>query len=179
MKAWKALLLAAPLLLPAVTAAAETSVTRCYGTHFVRVNGGELRFTVFAFNNGDLANGAVIQRLTFFDANGNVLHDSGPKVGVPHPLNRAVNPPRDITMVPPGAIYAFSTTDIWGVNPIPEAPGTDLLSVRVEVAKAENPALLVVHGREQARDRVLLPNGFFTIGAERSANLATCFLVKN
>ncbi len=168
----------APLLFPAIDAAAETSVTRCYGTHFVRLNGTEVRFSIFAFNNGDLANPATIERLTFFDANGNVIHDSGPKVGVPHPLNRAANPPRDITTVPPGGIYALSTSDIWVFNPIPEAPGTELIAVRVEVSKGGNPGLVAVHGREQARDRVLLPNGAFGIGAERSANRTPCFRVK-
>ena len=156
----------------------SSETTRCYVAHFVRAGGSEMRFTVLTFNNGDLHNAAVIQRLTFRDADGNVLHDSGPKIGVPHPLTRAPIPPRDITTVPPGGSYGFSTSDLWGFNTIPgyEAKGLEAITVQVEVSKEGKRSLFAVHSREIARDRFLTPTGP-TVGAERAANHAPCFPV--
>lgn len=122
----------------------SSPITRCYVAHFVRQHGSEVRFTVFTFSNGDLQNHAVIDRITVRSAIGQVLHDSGPKAGVPHPLARGPVPPRDITTVPPGSTSALSTSDIWGFNPIPgfENAGLEIMSVHVEVAKAGKPSLL-------------------------------------
>jgi hypothetical protein len=48
-----------------------TRATRCYGLHLVRgVNGNETQFTTLFFNNGDLENPAVIERITIRDVSG-------------------------------------------------------------------------------------------------------------
>jgi hypothetical protein len=151
--------------------------TRCYAAHFVRSGGSEMRFTVFTFSNGDTQNPATIERITFRGPHGNVLSDTGPKVGVPHPLAGAPVPPRDITIVPPGGSYFLATSDLWGFNPIPEVPGTDIISVQVEVSKAGKRSLFQVSARESARDRIQTGPTNFATGAERAANSAPCFAV--
>ena len=185
MKPLQKLVVAGALLLPLTGFARgeTTETTRCYAAHFVRfnpaINLNELRQTVVLFNNGDLENAAVIERLTIRSASGAVIHDSGPKVGVPHPLNTAVTPPLDFTNVPPGATYAFPTSSLWGSG---DAPGgfaaASTMSITVEVSKPGRPKLFAVHARENARERVPGPvPGTFLQGAERSANGARCFRV--
>ena len=181
MKALKVLVLVAPLLLPAA-AFADTETTRCYASHLVRgVSGDELLFTVIYFNNGDLEHPAVIERLTIRDDEGGVIHDSGPKTPTPHPLATGVVPPQDITTVPPGGVFPFSTTDIWGLNSIPlyQGRGNRSLSVTVEVSKAGNPKLFMVHTRAIARQRFFLPTPPFGLGAERAISDTACFSVRN
>jgi hypothetical protein len=97
---------------------------------------------------------------------------------VAHPLATAVNPPRNITNVPAGGSYSFSTTDRWGFNPAPGVPGTDIISVQVEVSKAGKPSLFQVQAREITRDRVPTGPTTFTVGNERAANQAHCFPVE-
>jgi hypothetical protein len=154
----------------------SSPATRCYAAHFIR-SGNEMRFTIFTFNNGDLQNPATLERITFRDPHGAVLSDTGPKVGRPHPLAMAQFPPRDITVVPPGGTYALSTSDLWAFGPIPQVPGTDLISVQVEVSKAGKRSLFLVSAREVARDRIQTGPTSFTVGAERAANSAPCFPV--
>jgi hypothetical protein len=156
---------------------APTGTTRCYAVHFVRNGGDEVHFTVLFFNNGDLQNHAVVERITIRDDLGNTLHDSGPKIGTPHPFATAPIPPLDITNVPPGATFGLSTSDIWGFNSIPQlGGGTRSISMTAEVTKAGDPKLFTVHARQIARQRVVLPTGA-TVAAERSNNDSTCFSV--
>lgn len=185
MKAMPGLIVAGALLVP-LTGLARGDVnetTRCYAAHFVRfnpagINLNELRQTVIFFNNGDLENPAVIERLTVRGPSGTVLHDSGPKIGVPHPLNTAVTPPQDITTVAPGGTNALGTAVLWGNNDVPGgfAVGS-AMSITVEVSKPGDRKRFVVHARENSREKVLTPAGFFTQGAERTANSAKCFRV--
>jgi hypothetical protein len=156
----------------------SSPITRCYIGHFVRRNGTEVRFTVLTFSNGDLHNEAVIDRITVRSSVGQIIHDSGPKAGVPHPLAQGPLPPRDITTVPPGGSFSLSTSDIWGFNPIPgfENAGLELISVHVEVAKGGKPSLVQVSSREIVRDRIVT-DGVAASGNERAANSAPCFPV--
>jgi len=161
-----------------------TGATRCYGVHFVRgvAPGDEIQFSVIFFNNADLANAATVQRVTIRDDLGVVIHDSGPRTVVPHPLATAPIPAIDITTVPPGATYGLSTTDIWGFNTIPSqiGRGTRSLSITAEVTKAGDPKLLSVHARQIVRQRFVSPTPPFVftgLGAERSNTDSTCFSV--
>ena len=156
---------------------APTGTTRCYGVHFVRNGGDEVQFSVLFFNNGDLQHWAVIDRITVRDDLGNLLHDSGPKIGIPHPLANAPIPPLDITNVPPGGTFGLSTSDLWGFNNIPQlAAGTRSLSMTAEVTKDGDPKLFTVHSRQIVRQRVIGPTGP-TIVTERSNTDSTCFSV--
>lgn len=181
MKWLKRLSIVGLLLIPAL-AAAKSEVTRCSAAHFLRANGTEMQFTVLAFNNGDLVNPAVIERITIRDFDGSVIHDSGPDVGVPHPFSIAFPPPLDITNVPSGAIYTLSTTDIWGLSPVPGGGGNlrngTTLSVTVKVSKNGKRDLFTVHGRHLARDRNINA-GVASLGAERSANGLNCVRVSD
>ncbi len=158
---------------------ANSPATRCYAAHIVRSAGTEMRFTVISLNNGDTQNAAVIERLTIRDGDGTVLHDSGPKIGIPHPLAQGTIPARNFTIVPPGAHFAISTTDIWGFGIVPThaGRGNELISMQVEVSKPGKRSLFQVSSREITRERVLLPTGSFTVGAERAGTMAPCFPV--
>jgi hypothetical protein len=169
----------------ALQAGTSTGSTRCYGIHFVRGApplADEIQFTAIFFNNGDLEHAAVVERLTIRDDQGTILHDSGPKTARPHPLATAPIPALDITTVPPGATYGFSSTDIWGFNTIPAqlGRGTRSLSVTVEVSKPGDPKLLMVHARQIVRQRLFAPTAPFAftgLGAERSNTDSACFPV--
>lgn len=190
----KSLLVAAVAMGPTL-AAADTLVFRCHAPHLVRFAGPatpdpggiaptELRFTVFTFDNADPQNEAVIERMTWRDADGVVRHDSGPKIGVPHPLSLG----RDITTVPPGGSFSTSTNTLgsppWFANhpsfapSPPSAEGVFLTSgsLTVEVYKRGRPGLFVVHAKEADRGRVVDPvTGVATLTDERSSQVGTCF----
>jgi hypothetical protein len=179
MKRLQGLAVAGAMLFPLIGFARgeTTETTRCYAAHFVRtnpaINLNELRLTVVYFNNGDLENAATIERLTVRDAFGTVLHDSGPKIGVPHPLNTVLTPPLDFTTVPPGATYTFATTNLWSGNVPGGLTAGSALSITVEVSKAGKQRLLVVHARESSRELTSIG----AHGAERSADGARCFRI--
>jgi hypothetical protein len=167
----------------ALQAGTSTGATRCYGTHFVRGApvGDEVRYTIIFFNNGDLEHAAVVERLTVRDDGGTIIHDSGRKTPTPLPLANAPIPRLDITTVPPGGTFALSTSDIWGFNDIPEyvGRGSRSISITVEVSKAGDPKLLLVHARDFARERFFAgsPSAFTGLGDERTSNQAPCFSV--
>jgi hypothetical protein len=110
---------------------------------------------------------------------GNILHDSGPKIGIPHPLSVGPIPPLDITNVPPGGTFGLSTFDIWGGNNATGlGAGLRSISLTAEVSKAGDPKLLTVHARQIARQRLgVNPDGAVVLGEERSNNDSTCFPV--
>jgi hypothetical protein len=182
MKPLQGLIAAGALLVPLIGLARGdgNETTRCSAAHFVRfvpsINVNELRQAVIHFSNGDLENPVVIERLTVRNAAGAVIHDSGPKIGVPHPLNTAFAPPLDITTVPPGATNSLGTFHLFGNGDVPGgfAAGA-ALAITVEVSKPGKRRLFVVHTRESVRERILTP--ILTLGAERSANAAHCFRV--
>jgi hypothetical protein len=188
MKWLKRLSIVGLLLIPAL-AAAKSEVIRCSASHFVRQAGLEIQFSIVAFNNGDLVNPATIERITVRDFDGSVIHDSGPEVGVPHPLSSGFFPLLDITQVPPGAIYTLATSDIWGFNSIPSVilppPGAILrtgtaLSVTVKFSKNGKRDLFDVQGRRVARDRFInAGTGVASAGAERSSSGLNCFPVRD
>lgn len=190
----KSLFVVALVVSPAL-AAAETQTFRCNAPHFVRITGPaipdpggtaptETHFTVVTFNNADLEHEAIIERLTWRDADGVVRHDSGPKIGIPHPPTVGG---RDITTVPPGGSIATSTNALgWGPNHPPFAPpppsgeGLFLASgtMTVEVFKRGRPKLFVVHAKETARTRTVDPTtGIAALAEERSSQKGTCFRI--
>ena len=192
------LLMFALLSMPTVTWAGTVKM-RCPISHFKRAKGEEMRSASIRFNNGDPVNAATIERLTIYDFFGKVVHDSGPAVGIPHPLNtdiRTIDAPDgwDITTVPPNATYYIRTNHIrtkdgilWDNDSIPDL-GDDyprntrgnLMSVVVEFSKRGNHRLFVVGTRSRSRQRVQLtlpPDPEFGERDERSSNTGTCFRV--
>lgn len=188
------MLLLAGLLLVPTTGWAFTGKVRCTVSHFVRNMGADLRSASVIFNNGDPINPATIQRLTFWDFFGVVVHDSGPATAFPHPLNTdfpvtfllpvPVVGAVDITVVPPEATYYLRTNHIWGNGSI---GGTSIgnergqaLSVVIEFSKDGDPKLFKAHVRPRMRQLVaLLPPpggpGGFREGSELSTNDSLCF----
>lgn len=58
-------------------AKARQGVVRCGGNNFLRLNGTEIQFTAYNLRNMSSTTPITIERLTFFDATGSVLFDSG------------------------------------------------------------------------------------------------------
>lgn len=172
------------LLFVAQAAWADEGKVRCGIAHSIRNAGAELRSASTNFNNGDLVNSVTIERLTIYDFFGAVVHDSGPAIGVLHPLNTDTTPPTDITVVPPGANYYIRTNHIWGNNPIGlSASGNDQgqsMAIVVEFSKSGKRDLFNVNARPRTRQRILSPTPGvgFVEGAETSSDRVTCFDVK-
>src|SRR5262245_37385513 len=84
----------------------------CTGAHYIRSTndgGQEIALASIVVRNFNTTDPVTVHRLTIHDLFGNVVHDSGPEIGVPHPLTHSVAPPLDITTVPPGAVYFVQT----------------------------------------------------------------------
>jgi len=126
----------------------------------------------------------TIERLTYRNFFGDVVHDSGPAIGVPHPLNADFTPPQDITVVPSGATYYLSTNHIWGNNPIPGPAGHAQgagMSVVLEFSKAGAGDLVIVGSSTRDRQRffIFTPTGPIPVqGTELSRSAGTCADVK-
>lgn len=201
MKHLKSLMIIALAMAPTL-ATADTLVFRCYASHFVRTTGSagpdpmsgpastELRNTVIFFNNGDPEHRASVERLTVRDGDGSVRYDSGPKTQNPHDARISLG--RDITNIPPGATFAFSTIGLWGwsdpdfvtslPNPIDRLALAGALSITVEVFKRGAAGNFVVHARENSRPLVSVgpPPGTQTfLGPEGAANMARCFRIRD
>jgi len=82
-----------------------------------------------------------------------VVQDSGPAIGVPHPLNTDVVPAQDITVVPPGA--SFYAGNQQGLS----------MSVEVEFSKEGRPDLMQVGAsmRERRQLTIAGPSGPITV----------------
>lgn len=174
-------LLCAALVLAPAPAFAWTYATRCDIAHHVRAGGTELRSASISVSNGDPTREATIERLTIRDAFGEVVHDSGPSIGVAHPLNFDFTPPLDVTVVPPGAHFYLRTTAIWGLNPIPVANGNErgqAMSVTVVLSTDANPLLVRAHVRPRSRERIQNADGSFREGRETSGGDGFCFPVR-
>ncbi len=159
---------------------AETGTTRCTVAHFVRDRGTQLRTTDIIFNNGDPRNAATIDRLLIHNAFGETVHDSGPAVGVAHPLNTSFDPPIDVTTVPPLATLFLRTIHIWGIDPVPGKAGNQqgfVMSATVVWSKDGDADLFRVQVRPQFRERIALPDGSFREGGETSGEDSLCFRV--
>jgi len=178
------LLLLVSLVFVPTADAARTTKVNCGSIHALRNSDAETFTASVVVRNVDLENAVTIERLTFRNFFGDVVHDSGPAIGVPHPPNADFTPPQDITVVPPGASYYLSTNHIWGNNPIPGPAGNTQggsMSVLVELSKAGDRDLVVVSSPLRDRQRFLIftPTGPIAVqGAELSRDRSPCVEVK-
>jgi hypothetical protein len=155
---------------------ARVTTTHCPFSHFQRLGGTEIRTSTLGFRNIDLANAATIERITIRNAFGQIVHESGPATGIPHPLSGAFGG-LDITVIPPGATLFLLSNDLWGLENVPGTAGPAQgfsMSVRVQVRKEGKADLLVVGSRQRSRDRIIGPTGIPSEGAERSTNIVHC-----
>ncbi len=178
------LLLLASLLSVSTADAAQTTKVGCGAIHALRNSDSEILTGTISVRNIDLANAVTIERLTYRNFFGDVVHDSGPAIGVPHPLNADFTPPQDITVVPPGATYYLSTNHIWENNPIPGPAGNaqgGAMSVVVEFSKDGSRDLVVVGSglRDRQRFFIFTPTGPIPVqGTELSRDRLICVDVK-
>src|SRR5206468_4498997 len=55
---------------------ARQGVVKCGGNNFLRLGGTEIQFASYTLRNFDATQPIVVDRMRFFDANGNVLFDT-------------------------------------------------------------------------------------------------------
>ena len=172
-----------------VPVAADPAMGRfmCPNGHFIRAGGTETRETVYTFLNGSKIQPVTIERLTIRNAFGVVVHDSGPAIGVPHPLNTSFSPPEDITVVAPRQGVFIKTTQIWGLNPIPDLSGNPdnrqgfFGSAVVEFSAEGNDAVesFRVMAMRRIRERITRSDGSLRQGAERTTTGNYCFRIED
>ena len=139
------------ILLLTTPAVAKSGKAVCGAVHSPRGIGlNEMLDTAIGLLNGNLADSVTITRLTVRNFLGDIVHDSGPAVGIPHPLNTDPEPDQDITTVAPGATHYITTSHIWPGNgfvpdPVPgRVGGGNAMSVHVEFITGGKPDLFVV-----------------------------------
>ena len=77
---------------------ARQGVVKCGGNNFLRLGGTEIQFASYTLRNFDATQPIVVDRMRFFDANGNVLFDTAggalplAENGVLGPANSTLNP---------------------------------------------------------------------------------------
>jgi hypothetical protein len=183
MKAAIALCLSTICLFPAYSFAGNAAVA-CPAGHAFLAGNAEFRTTGISFRNLDLVNTTTIERITIRNVFGQIVHDSGPAIGVQHPLNTdfPVEYPTglDITVVPPGAAYYLMTNQIWGVASVPGSSNSQgfTLTVTVEYSKDGKTDLLLVGSRVRSRDVVVNPNGTLSQRGERGSDSSPCTKLK-
>lgn len=180
--------LLASLLLSTPAAARESGTALCGATHTPRGVGlNEMLDTSIGLLNGNLDSSVTITRLTIRNFFGDIVHDSGPAVGVPHPLNTDPNPDQDITTVPPGATYYITTSHVWPGNgfvpdPVPgRLGGGNGMSVHVKFITDGKPELFVVTTGRRGRERIETSPGsgiFFQGGEKTRGGGRKCDLLK-
>lgn len=173
------------LFLVPSAADAATGKSICFSAHFVRFGGKELRETVFFWVNGNATKSVTIERLTIRDAFGDVIHDSGPAIGVPHPLNTDFDVDEDITVVAPNRGFYFKTVHIWGFNSIPDPNGIPFNqlgfggSTVVEFSTAGKAKLFRIWAQRRVRERIVDPiSGNVRQGEEHTTALNECLSIK-
>jgi len=163
---------------------AGTFIARCPVSHFVRMQGTEIRVTSMSFRNGDPVNPATIDKITIYDVFGIPVFD---EVAGNYPLNRDIPGGLDISTVPPNANYYLGTNHIWDTNSIPDlgdghdgnSRGFNMTAV-IQYSKRGDPKLFTVGVRARTRERLAAPSSFcppnqqFCEGAERSSDVKRC-----
>ncbi len=179
--------LLASLLLSTPAAARKSETALCGAVHSPRGIGlNEMLDTSIGLLNGNLDSSVTITRLTIRNFFGDIVHDSGPAVGVEHPLNTDTEPDQDITTVAPGATYYITTSHIWPGNgfvrdPVPgRVGGGNSMSVHVEFITDGKPELFVVTTGLRGRERIqTFPgSGVFFQGGEKTRTSRKCDLLK-
>ena len=167
------------LMMAPLAARAKTRAETCIVSHFVRNGGNELRSTAIIFTNADPRHTATIERFTIRNLFGDMVHESGPAIGVPLPLNTALSPPLDVTEVPPGATFFLQTRFVWGLNSIPGGNSQGFaMAATLEWSKKGDSDLFRISVRPRSRVRVLRPDGSIREAQETSSNDSLCFEVK-
>src|SRR5262245_14334825 len=156
--------------------AEQAGKVTCAGAHYIRSTndgGQEIALASIVVRNLNTTDSVTIQRLTIRDLFGNVVHDSGPDIGVPHPLTHAIVPPLDITTVPPGAVYFGQTIDIWGLDSIPAGNQNGVgLSAIVKFSTPGRADLVDVTDSRIVRRRLISPTTGAPVQGEELTRLA-------
>lgn len=159
--------LLAALALSAGAAQAATQTFACGMYHFVRNQNTEMITSAFTVRNHDAKFPATLMRVTIRNIDGQIVHDSGPAIGIPHPLSfefpNAHPNGRDTALVPPLGTTYLRTNQIWGNAPLPSEVGGaemgQLMTAWIVVSKAGPPHALAVTASQRVRTLSATPTG--------------------
>jgi len=133
----------------------------CGGVHSPRPSAAEMYDSTISVRNANLERPADVRitRLTIRDFFGNVVDDFGEAAtpARPLPTNKAIPPSFnfDVTTAPPGANYYLATSDIYGNNFMPSAPGAgNNISIAIDFTTSGDPDLVFVGGSLRVRELV-------------------------
>jgi hypothetical protein len=148
--------------------AARRGAIRCGGNNFLRLGGTEIQFASYTLRNFDAAQPIVVDRMRFFDANGNVLFDTAG--GALPPAENGVLGPANSTLSP-NQTAQYNTSDIlpflaqsdrpiqleieWSAG----KPALSLDVVTVRISRQRDPAtgaVLAERGRHATECRSIL-----------------------
>src|SRR5687767_12490937 len=121
------------------TAMAREGVVRCTGANFLRLGNSEVHYTAYSLVNVDATTAVTINRMRFFDAQGNVLFDSASSTlpasqgGLIGPANNSLGPNQAVQ---------FIGTDFLPFLPETQRPG----QLEIEWSAARRVLTLAVHG---------------------------------
>ena len=139
---------------------ARRGVVRCGGNNFLRLGGAEIQFASYNLRNFDATQPIVVDRMRFFDANGNVLFDTAggalppAENGVLGPANNTLNPNQTAQFNSNDILPFLAQTDRpiqleieWSAPR--RALGLDVITVRI--ARQRDPATGAILA-ERSRD---------------------------
>ena len=127
---------------------ARQGVVRCGGSNFLRQGGTEIHFTSYSLRNLSSTTPITIERLTFFDATGSVLFDSGTS-GFP-PFGNGILGPFD-TVLDPNQTAQLDTIGLLPFLPDTQRP----IQLEITWSAPERVLTLEVSGTRIARQRDL------------------------
>jgi len=144
---------------------ARQGVVKCGGNNFLRLGGTEIQFASYTLRNFDATQPIVVDRMRFFDANGNVLFDTAggalppAENGVLGPANNTLNPNQTAQFNSNDILPFLAQTDRpiqleieWSAPR--RALGLDVITIRI--ARQRDPAtgaILAERGRHATECR--------------------------
>ncbi len=143
---------------------ARQGVVRCGGNNFLRLGGTEIQFTSYSVRNLSSTTPITVARLTFFDATGSVLFDSGTS-GFPPFVNGILGP--SDTVLDPNQTAQLDTVGLLPFLPDTQRP----IQLEITWSAPERVLTLQVSGARIARQRDPATGALL---AERSRGPSEC-----
>lgn len=125
---------------------ARQGIVRCGGNNFLRLNGAEIQFTAYVLRNMSSTTPITIERLTFFEANGSVLFDSGTS-GFPTFENSVLGPSDNV--LEPNQTAQLNSDDVLPFLPDNRRP----IQLEIAWSAPERVLTLEVIGNRVSRQR--------------------------
>lgn len=143
---------------------ARQGVVRCGGNNLLRLSGTEIHFTSYTLRNLSSTTPITVERLTFFDATGSVLFDSGAS-GFPAFENGVLGP--SDTVLDPNQTAQMDTIGLLPFLPDTQRP----IQLEITWSAPERVLTLQASGVRIVRQRDPLTGAQL---AERSRDASSC-----